>query len=177
MKAHFITSLTCSPLDDGIHWRLTKPLKFVDSHGELHVVPTSFVSDFASVPPLSFIAGLVLCFTVPLLVGSAWMHWLTPLLWSGVLTAAAVWVAIVADKFNCDDSGASKLDAPSVIHDNGYHREHLGHWLSQIRMKQYWDGIMYQAMRANGVDAFTSNTVWFMLLLFGWFAYFNRKHL
>jgi len=174
MKPHFLTSLDVTPLDDGIHWRLNKMLKFVDKKGELHVVHRGFLTDFASVPPLAFIAGLVLAIASPVAIGAAWLHCVSVLGWASAVIAFAVWVCVVADKFNCDDTGASKLDAPAVIHDNGYGRPHLGGLWTKIRMKQYWDGVLYQAMLANGVDKFTANTVWFMLLLFGWFAYFRK---
>ena len=172
-SAKFLTHLVVSPLDDGINWRLGKPLMFLDRRGDLHIVPTGFKTDFASVPPLAFIGGLVLCFSVTVLCIGCWFHILQLVLWMSLLTAFAVWVVIVSDKFNCDDSGSSRLDAPATVHDNGYRRLHLGSLLSQIQMKQYWDMILYEAMVANKVDPFTARTVWFMLLLFGWFAYFS----
>jgi Protein of unknown function (DUF1353) len=170
-KARFLTKLLATDLPDGVNHRLYKPLKFLDQNGDLHVVPAGFVTDFASIPPLAYIAGVVMCFTVPALLWTAWFHLLNWMLLFNGITAFAIWVCIIAWHFNSND----KLDAPATIHDNGYRRRHLGSLGSQIRMKQYWDGILYQAMRANGVDLFTANTVWFMLLLFGWFAYFRKR--
>ena len=138
---HFITSLRCGQLDYA-HWRLTHALKFQDRRGDIHVVHNGFVSDFATIPPLDFIAGLVLCLCVPLYVGCAWLHCVAPMLWLSPVVLAGFFVVLNAHWFNENEL----LDAPAVLHDDGYRKPRLGSWTSQVKMKFYWDGLLLEAM-------------------------------
>jgi len=176
-NGHFLTQLEVTPLDDGIHWRLDEPLKFRDKRGDIHCVHKGFVTDFATIPPLAFIAGLFLSFLVPFDVGCAWTHWLRPLLWAAPLTLFALFVVLVSDSFNCDDSGASKLNAPATLHDDGYKRARLGRKWSDVRMKLYWDRLLREACLANGVSPWIAWTVWGAVATFGWLCWHGKKPL
>lgn len=155
-RARFITSLSVTPLDDGTNWRLTKALKYEDRSGALHRVPPGFTTDFASFPNISRIgAGLMLAGFLL----SYYCDYAFALVWLGF------YFCLVADDFTRDE----RTDAPAVLHDNGYRRQHLGRnaWM----MKFYWDSLFYEAMRVNGVGRVKAGTIWLMVVLFGWPAW------
>lgn len=154
-------------MDDGVNWRLTAPLKFLDPRGDLHVAHRGFETDFASIPPLAFIAGCVSLVSLPIVIYAAWFHLFGTLMVMAAIVAFAIFVEMVAESFTDDE----RLDAPAVIHDEGYRRTRLGK--SQWVMKFYWDRLLYEAMRANGISFTKSATVWLMLTLFGWVAWFD----
>ncbi|MEI8289575.1 MAG: hypothetical protein WCH99_08875 [Verrucomicrobiota bacterium] len=138
----FITSLITEQVDYA-HWRVrTHALKFLDRRGDLHVVHVGFITDFATIPPLDFIAGLVLCFSVPFSIFFAWFHQLNYLLATGAVDLAGFFVVLTAHQFNDNEL----LDAPATIHDEGYRRKRYGNWLTQLRMKLYWDRLFFEAM-------------------------------
>ena len=145
-------------------WKLSDVLKFRDSHGDVHVVPAGFVTDFASIPSLARIGavimllGLLLCFLSLILGGSIFalgfaIAWLDPLL-------------------NGDDN----LDGPATVHDDGYNRCRLGN--SAWVMKFYWDWVLFDAMRAVGEPLWKCGLIWFNVSAFGWLAWYSdgRKH-
>lgn len=51
-KGRFLTPLVTEDLNDGVHFRLVKPLVYVAKNGRRYVVPTGFVTDFFSIPPV-----------------------------------------------------------------------------------------------------------------------------
>jgi len=164
MKPHFITDLAATPLADGVNWRLDSDLGYCDRHGNLHRVPAGFVTDFASIPDLDRIGILVMVAGYGISYWSCFgLRWLdaigVPLMLAGILV---VWLAPALIR---DD----RLDAPATLHDNGYRRPHLGR--TPWRMKFYWDALLLQAMRANGVAAWKAWLIWFNVALFGWGAW------
>jgi hypothetical protein len=159
------------PLSDGISWRLNRHLKFEDDNGDLHVVHRSFVTDFASIPDLSKIASLTLLGCLPIALYASWTHFVCLLAWICALIVCGLFIGLVAYHFNHNDL----LDAPAVLHDDGYRRPRLGHWPSTWRMKLYWDWVFLSAMKANGVSPFVRWSCYIAVSLFGWHAW-RRKH-
>lgn len=165
-RARFLTDLEVTPLADGQNWRLTRRLEFFDARGEFHVVPKGFVTDFASIPPLGRIGYVMLMFGLAVFGLGLFVHqsevlsWLGFVLW--MLGSAVIWLA-------CDFDDDERLDGPAVLHDDGYRRPRLGRrpW----KMKLYWDRILFQAMRANGVPYWKAWLVWFNVAVFGWLAW------
>jgi hypothetical protein len=157
--AKFLTNLAVTPLPDGKNWRLVYDLKFEDANGFIHCVPAGFVTDFASIPSLSRMGGVLMLVAVALLPFCGWPAWL--------LLALGFGIAWLADDLNGDD----QLDAPAVLHDNGYRRARLGNtsWL----LKFYWDWILFAAMRASGEPLWKCWLIWFNVAAFGWFAWYQ----
>ena len=139
---HFINSLVVEQVDYA-HWRVkSHPLKFKDRRGNLHIVHVGFITDFATIPPLDFIAGLVLCFSVPFSIFFAWFHQLDYLLATSAIDAVAFFVVLTSHQFNDNEL----LDGPAALHDDGFRRPRYGNWLTQIKMKLYWDRLFFEAM-------------------------------
>lgn len=191
--SHFITSLRCEQADYA-HWKLTQPLKYQDGRGDIHVVHKGFISDFATIPPLDFIAGLALCLLTPFYCGFAWLHWVAPMLWLSPVVLAGFFVVLNAHWFNDNEL----LDAPAVLHDDGYRKPRLGSWTSRVKMKLYWDRLLLEAMlsvrrnnmprplkwwqvgkrlvrtfgRPDTIPLWVAWSVYLAVSVFGWFAYF-----
>lgn len=162
MNPHFVTKLHCHPLPDGNFWRLDAPLKFMDSRGDLHLAPKGFRTDFASIPPLSTIAGIISAIVLILCGVSIYyrINWL--MLVCMVLTAIVHAVIIISESLTCDD----QLDAPAVIHDDGYSRPRLGR--SSWRMKFYWDNLLLEAMCATKRPLWKRQLIYWNVTFFGW---------
>lgn len=139
IEPQFLTELYVTPLEDGVNWKVLSPLRFIDSDGEVTEVPDGFTTDFASIPPLSTIAGWILVFSFPLSCLFAWLHMAWPFAASALACGNAIAVCLIADGLNCCDA----LDAPAALHDYGY-RVLRGR-------KTKWDGKLYRGMKAKKV--------------------------
>ena len=161
-RARFLTPLVATPLSDGKNWRLAKALRFEDTHGAVHCVPCGFVTDYASMPSLNKIGAVMA-------LGGFGLSY-APSIYldamAGILVALGAWLAWLTDDFMDDD----RLDAPAVLHDNGYRRERLGR---RTCLKSYWDWLFLVALEANGVGVAKRYTIWLMVTLFGWGAWFK----
>ena len=92
----FEQDLNATPLEDGVNWRLNSDLVYIDPEGARHVVPSGFITDFASVPELARLASYVLLLAIPAAILSAWFHIVWLLIAAGVLCLFSVWVAWVS---------------------------------------------------------------------------------
>lgn len=178
MEAHFKTSLDCTPLENGIDWRLQADLilarAMLDREGnaqlELVVAKKDFVTDFASIPPLAFVAGLVLNVLVPAIVAAAWLRWGLALYVLTPLVMFALFVCLVADFLTMD----TRLDAGAVIHD----------WCYRTRCcsRSQADTLLWVGMSLTRVPLWKRVVVWGNVRLFGWAAWsaderkFNLTH-
>jgi hypothetical protein len=153
----FLNQLAVTPLA-GNDWQLVYGLKFQDANGDVHYVPPGFVTDFASIPSLARLGAVITLIAFALFPFSAFSF---PLFALGFLIA---WLDPVLN-------GDEQLDAPAVLHDNGYRRARLGKtsWM----MKFYWDWILFTAMRANGEALWKCWLIWFNVAAFGWFAWYS----
>jgi hypothetical protein len=151
-KPEFLTELTAVPLPDGVNWRVTRDLVFNDSNGAHIVVPTGFVTDFASIPPLARIAGYVLTVAIPV------AHY-RPAAWAVV--AFGLFVVLISDYLN----GDTQLNAPGALHDYGYR-------VARGR-KLVWDFILYRAMTATDRPLWKKLLVAGNVVVFGWVAWWK----
>jgi hypothetical protein len=154
----FLNKLAVTPLT-GNNWQLVAGLKFRDANGDIHFVPAGFVTDFASIPSLARLGAVIMlaAAALGLLIG--------PIAW--IFVIAGFLIAWLDPVLNGDE----KLDAPAVLHDNGYRRARLGNtsWV----MKFYWDWILFIAMRANGEPLWKCWLIWFNVAAFGWIAWYQ----
>jgi hypothetical protein len=157
-EARFLTKLLVTPWSDGNQWVVCDELKFLDMNGNVHVVHSGFVTDFASIPSLARLGATVMLLATALLPWAGWS--------ALALLALGFVIAWLDPVLNGDEL----LDAPAVLHDEGYRRKRLGNtsWL----LKFYWDWILFQAMRANGCPLWKCWLIWFNVAAFGWFAWF-----
>lgn len=170
-QPQFLNELEVTPLSDGEHWRLEHGLNYLDARGELHCVPAGFVTDFASIPSLAklgltgLILGLLVMVCGALDQTYGWFNFGFGMFALGCLV---IWLS---DDFEDDD----RLDAPATLHDNGYRRPRLG--AKPWRMKFYWDWILFQAMRVNGIELWKCCIVWLAVAGFGWWAWHSDRGL
>lgn len=148
--AQFLTDLECTPLDDGVNWRLTKALKFCGDDGVVIRVPVGFTTDFASIPNLARIGLYIQLVSVILSLASSWF-------WIGfVIGSWLVWV----DTLLCHDS---QLDAPATVHDYLYRVDR--------RSKLLADVTLFEAMGCTRRPGWERWTVFLAVLFFGWKAW------
>jgi hypothetical protein len=154
--SQFLTDLETTPLPDGVNHRLTAPLKFVDDDGVLYTVPVGFITDFASIPPLTRIGGYITLGGLVLLdITHGWP--LTIL--AHVVLATGLFVVLISDQLNCDD----QIDAPATLHDYGY-RVARGNKLK-------WDALLFSALTAANRPAWKCWLITLNVILFGWGAW------
>jgi hypothetical protein len=151
VEGKFTTPFNVSPLPDGINWILKSRSVFHPALAEPVIVPKGFITDFASIPPLATIFGLLL---VPLIPLAAFVT-----SWCWPLVAFCLLVVIISDGLNCDD----RLDAPATAHDFLY-RTHS-------RSRQLADAILREGMRCQKVPFWKAFIVWFNVRIFGWKAW------
>lgn len=148
-RAATFSEVDYSPLGDGVHYRLLRPLIYTDAMGRRTVIPADFVSDLASVPDCARI-GLIL-----LLLG-VWFHWR----WVFVGGVVIVWLARQIDN-------RAKTDREAILHDwrfwNG------GGCAAFFRAN--WE--LYHAMRLRNPWLLCA-VYWFNLTLFGCFAWWSN---
>jgi hypothetical protein len=143
------------PLDDGVNWTLTKPLKYYDTEGRLIVVPAGFTTDFASIPDLSSIGLLVLTAAYVLSLWW-WEFWF--------LVVPAWWVVYIAESFLHEGT----WDDQAALHD----------FLYRTRFRTFWQSnwILFKAMIATGGD---QTPFWKRAIIFGgvtvggWWAWYD----
>jgi len=152
----FITELDVSPRPDGVNWVLKHPLRYIDPDGNYITIPAGFVTDFASIPPLSTIAG--------------WVHFVALLgflfvsQWFMLLMAFAWWVIMLADSFEHEGT----WDHASALHD----------WLFATRLRSFTESnwLLFKAMRAHGggrTALWKRIVIWLGVALGGWVAWQN----
>ncbi len=156
MKQGFTTELVDIPLPDGKHWMIFKPLRWQWNDGTLEEVPKGFITDYASVPDLSFLAAMAM------LVAFAASHW-WPATSVGLFWFA--WGICVFAKRIDDDP---LTDKGAAFHDKDYFERkkprYVADWHLVIRM------------RAVGVGWWKCVLYWFNLRLFGWVAWYWGDH-
>ena len=149
MTNTFTTSLDCSPLPDGVRWRLNAPLDYVDPQGQTIRAPAGFTTDFATIPNLSFLAGLLLgvCF----LVGD-----LCPASFNVVFPLGVfAWVIVlIAEQFLHEGT----WDCPAALHD----------YLYATRCRTYWQSnwILFKAMGTRSCSSGLT-PMWKRVLIYG----------
>lgn len=152
----FLTPLVTKPLPDGTSRQLVAALKFRDAQGGLHVVPTGFITDFASVPDLARIAVWLLIVIVPLSWVILWFeHWRC-FIAVDCLIAFALWVAAIAHRL----SGDPLIDAAAVVHDYEYRVTRSN--------RMYADLLLWQGMVATDRPTWKRVIIWGNVRLFGW---------
>lgn len=164
MHPRFLDTLQCSPLDDGINWVLTAPITMQDELGDPSTnvtAPMGFITDFASIPPLAYIAGLVMIVLLPADLWAAWSH---SLYWLGLLfcpNALAMFVILVADALGRDD----RTDAGATIHD----------WCYRTRCctRSHADTRLWNGMALYGVPWWKRVLIWGNVRIFGFIAWRN----
>ena len=162
MTNEFITSLKVTPLPDGVRWRLDSPLKYLDDSGALITVPTGFVTDFASIPPLATIGGIVellgaLAFFIAF--GQSWDWILAP---AGIVVALAWFVVMIADGMEHEGT----YDEAAALHD----------WLYATRCRSFQrsNWILFRAMIAKGAGhtvIWKRVIIWLAVAVFGFIAW------
>lgn len=152
-RGRFASQLQVIPLEDGVNWKLTRPLKFWDWLGAVRTVPAGFVTDFASIPSLSRI-GLVL------LSAGYLLSFLST--WFKLLELFALWVLWIAPLLNNDE----RLDAPSTLHDYQYR--------TVRHNRREADNLFWEAMTANRLPLWIKSLVWGNVRLFGWIVWKRR---
>lgn len=150
MKAQFYKPIHIELSADGQNWILTESLKYEDSDGRLLTVPVGFKTDFASIPPLSTIGGLIIA------LGLVMRHFV----WvSAILTLVGLVPVLLCNTLEKDDM----LDAPATVHDWGYR---------VIRgRKSYWDRVFWRAMGATKRPIWKRTVLFTAVSLFGWLAW------
>jgi len=167
MNPRFLSKLECTPLADDVNWRLTRDLRFIDERGDLHVVHAGFVTDFASIPDLDRLGVVIAVIGWVLCVFHGW-----PSAWRDalglMLLAFGIFMIWICPDLNRDD----QLDAPAVLHDEGYGRARYGK--GALLMKFYWDWLLFLAMRANKEPLWKCWLIWANVAAFGWFAWYSK---
>lgn len=125
----------------GSRARLSAPLHYVTSKGEMIVVPRGFETDYASTPPLARF-GAIFALTFQYL---SRFH---PFLY--VLEAFALWVCFVAEWLENRDS-----DEAACVHDYLYATRNKFRWQA--------DWILFEALEAQGAPL---NPPWKRLLFY-----------
>ncbi len=141
--------------ENGPVWQVLSPIQFISKRYKMFIsVPTGFYTDFASIPPLSKIAVVV--FALAWLIGQISVSMYVPVLCVKVF---ALFVAYIAYDL-CNDN---RLDAPATVHD----------WLYSVQIypRSMCDGILLEAMLANGVEKWKAYVVWLNVRMGGWHAW------
>ena len=152
MGQGFKTPLICSPLPDGKTWRLESDLVWQWNDGTFEVCKSGMETDFASVPDLSLLAGLVAGMFHALGGRFQNLFWL------------ALVIILLAKKIDDDP----RTDAPACFHDQDYYerkkKRYVADWHLVVRM------------RANEVGWWKCFLYWLNLRLFGWFCWYYGSH-
>ena len=149
MTNTFTSRLDVDEIQWGKLWRLTDLLDYVDLRGQTIRVPAGFKTNFASIPNLSMIAGLVvgLCF----LIGELFPFAFNVVFPIGVFA----WVVVlIAEQFLHDGN----WDAAAALHD----------FIYQTRCRTFWQAnwILFKAMGSRSCPTgFTP--MWKRVLIFG----------
>jgi hypothetical protein len=156
MQNHFLSKLSCSPLADGVRWRLERDLHYIAPDGRVVIVPRGFVTDFASIPPLATIGGAVML-----------LGWLLSLLNPVFLliVIAAWFVVMLASQME----SCGTYDAAAVVHDYLYTTQTMFRWQA--------DWVLFKAMIAPGAGRtvfWKRAVIYFFVRLGGWVAW--HKH-
>lgn len=149
MTEPFPKPLCVTPNADGSKWRLDEPFQYAWRHYRYIDVPAGFRTDFASIPPLSLIGGLIA--SMASIVG-----------WHGLFWAA---MAVV-------------LIAHLLLHTGSYTRAAVVHdWLytTQQYSRRESDAMLFQAMGACGTHLWKRCVIWLAVRLFGWACWHGRK--
>lgn len=173
----FLDFICVQPQADGTNWLLARTLEYRDGQGTIRTTPAGFVTDFASIPPLSTLAGIVLCLVLPLFGWGCWKHLLW-LIWACLpFLLFGLFVVLIAYSLNCD----VRLDGPATQHDYGYRvkreQEHYETAMWSVRGKLAADFLFLEAMKASGVGRWKRWVVFFNVFAFGWGAYHNDARL
>lgn len=147
MRAGFLNQLVVSPLPDGRRWQLQCNLFWRWRDGSQEVVPVGTVTDFASVPDLAWLFGVVAGVAHGL--GWAWLFW------------PALGVILMAHRLQDDE----RIDGPATFHDQDY----------KLRTKPRWlaDWHLVVRMRVNRVARWKCFLYWINLRLFGWIVWYR----
>ena len=153
MHGQFQNLLVCHPLPGGKKWELDKTLVYIPLRFRSIEIPSEFVTDFASIPPLARMAGIVLMLDFILSQFWRFMYGVGFLAWL---------VVMVADEFFDD-----RLDAPAVVHDWCYR--------TRLHNRRDSDAILFDACLANDVPGWKARMVWLNVRLFGWIRYYSYR--
>ena len=157
----FEGTLEVQELPDGVHHRLAKPFGlFLDGRigqypATAITVPLGFVTDYASIPPLARIAGMVLA-----------IFWLSAE--CGVRSAEygifAAWIVVMLS-----DSllHTGRYQTAAVIHDFIYK--------THCFPRGQADWILYRAMALSGTPRWKRMIIYLNVRLFGWMAWGRRR--
>jgi hypothetical protein len=143
------SELDFTPVGDGIHYRLLKPLVWTAPDGTVTVVPAGFYSDLASLPDIARI-GLLLT------IAGYLLHWRWLLALGMIIVWFANWIG-----------NKAKTDREGILHD----------WRFWLGGKNLWaffraNNEIYTTMRLRNPWLLCA-LYWLNLMLFGWFAWWS----
>ncbi len=152
----FLTTLSMSPMSDGVSQRLNQPFSFLATGGTLITVPTSFVTDLASIPHVQWIGAAlqVFAFLLEALRCGRWTLGISSL---GLLF-------IILSPYL---QHAGKYTKAAVVHD----------WLYRTRALPRWhaDWLFLEMMKLLKVSAWQRWIIFLNVRAFGWIAWRNEK--
>lgn len=155
VRNEFLTRLETDEIVNGKLWRVKRPLHYFDPWGGRIFVPEGFETDYASIPNLSMIAGLVQMASV---LAAQWF-------WQFYILAFAAWVVIlIAEELLHDGT----WDAIATVHD----------WIYRTRCRSFWraNWILFVGTKATGAPV---TPLWKRVLIYGgvtvggWWAWYD----
>jgi hypothetical protein len=153
--AKFLTHLLLLPRPDGQTWTVEEPFAYSPASGGHLTVPTGFVTDLASIPPLGMVGGLVM--------GAAYGLTLAEVRGAGGLFLAG-WAAALSSAWL---KPFGKFTEAAVLHD----------WLyrSHCVSRAVADALLLEAMTLCRVPRWQRMAIYLNVRLFGWAAWRNEK--
>lgn len=149
MTEPFPKPLCVTPNADGSKWRLDEPFQYAWRHYRYIDVPAGFRTDFASIPPLSLIGGLIAALAS--IVGWQWLFWI------------AMGVVLISHLLLHTGSYVRA----AVIHDYLYS--------TQMFKRSECDLILFEAMGACGTHLWKRVVIWMAVRLAGWLHWHSKK--
>lgn len=149
MHNQFPTPLKVTPHPDGVHWRLDAPFQYQWRIYKYIDVPEGFETDFASIPPLSLIGGIIA--SLASILGWHWLFW------------SAMAVVLISHL---------------LLHTGSYLRAAVVHdWLytTRDRSRLACDDILFEAMGACGTHLWKRCVIWAAVRCFGWACWHRRR--